>query len=555
MTRDKDTSQDGWEEAREGENYQSDRPRSRLQRPRSDAGDTRARPRPRSGSANTNDLRDTSRKAYPPYQRPSQDDYEDSLEPPRPPSQRRPVPPRDDRDQATEPPVVRRRTHDFREEENSAYSQQQPQRPQRPRTTRQSRENVYARLRQRPRQSLNARDEFEDTPARTPRRTTNPEEEIEDTPVRTPRRITNPEEQPNFRPVRRAGTRTPSSTPRRAAPPRRRNVGSTLLIGCVGGVITIALIAGIVAFIFYRVLPTAFPGLGIGNSTFSDQPHSISLSVPPTITQVQTNNSTGNISVSVDINNTNGTTATLTYIRKVQASSSGNATSEFGRISVNAGNGNTASCPPASCLAISTTIPNPTLDAVDLTLVLPASVNRLPSDVTNTPAFTLNATTTIKGDITVQNFQGTVNIKASKQGNVSMQHGLLVAGSCLGTNIGTVTFNALLDVHYRTPLVPCTTSTSSDPHAWYEFKSEGGNVDATLNPSLNVILDANTNFGKLTSDFPLTPPSTPIPYCGTSPPSSTYFCGPLIPASTLPSAILKIDVSTGNINLHKAPGS
>src|SRR5437588_11687605 len=131
MTRDKDTSQDGWEEAREGENYQSDRPRSRLQRPRSDAGDTRARPRPRSGSANTNDLRDTSRKAYPPSQRPSQDDYEDSLEPPRqrPPSQRRPVPPRDDRDQATEPPVERRRTHDFREEDNHTYSQPQPQRP------------------------------------------------------------------------------------------------------------------------------------------------------------------------------------------------------------------------------------------------------------------------------------------------------------------------------------------------------------------------------------------------------------------------------------------
>ncbi len=553
MTRDKDTSQDGWEEARKGESYQSDRPRSRLPRPRSDAGDTRARPRPRSGSANTNDSRDTSRKAYPPYQRPSQDNYEDSLEPPRqrPPSQRRPVPPRDDRDQATEPPVERRRTHDFREEDNTTYSQQQPQRP---RMTRQSRENVYARLRQRPRQPLNARDEIEDTPARTPRRTTNPEEEFEDTPVRTPRRITNPEEEPNYRPVRRAGSQTPSSTPRRAVPPRRRSVGSILLIGCIGGVVAIALIAGIVAFIFYRVLPTAFPGLGIGSSTFSDQPHSIPLSVPPTLTQVQINNSTGNVSVSVDTNNTN-TTATLTYTRKVQASSSGNATSEFGRISVNAGNGTTASCPPASCLAISTTIPNPTLDAVDLTLVLPASVNRLPSDVTNTPPFTLNATTTIKGDITVQNFQGTVNLKASKQGNVSMEHGLLVAGSCVVTNIGNITFNALLDVHFSTPIVPCTTSTSTDPHAWYEFKSESGNVNATLNASLNVIIDANTNFGKLNSDFPLTPPPTLIPYCGTSPPGPTYFCGPLIPGSTLPSAILKIDVSTGNINLHKAPAS
>ena len=535
MTRDKDTSQDGWEEGRKGESYQSDRPRPRLQRPRSDAGDTRARPRPRSGSANTNDSRDTTRKAYPPYQRPAQDDYEDSLEPPRqrPPSQRRPVPPRDDRDQVTESPVERRRTHDFREEDNTTYSQQQPQRP---RMTRQSRENVYARLRQRPRQPLNARDE------------------IEDTPVRTPRRITNPEEEPNYRPVRRAGSRTPSSTPRRAVPPRRRGVGSTLLIGCVGGVVTIALIAGIVAFIFYRVLPTAFPGLGTGSSTFSDQPHSIPLSVPPTITQLQINNSTGNMSVSVDTNNTN-TTATLTYTRKVQAGSNGSATSEFGRISVNTGNGSTASCPPTSCLVISTTIPNPTLDAVDLTLVLPATVNRLPSDVTNTPPFTLNATTAIKGDITVQNFQGAVNLKASKQGNVSMEHGLLVAGSCLVTNIGTVTFNALLDVHYSTPIVPCTTSTSTDPHAWYEFKSEGGNVDATLNASLNVIIDANTNFGKLNSDFPLTPPSTLIPYCGTSPPGPTYFCGPLIPASTLPSAILKIDVSTGNINLHKAAGS
>src|SRR5205814_1190967 len=82
---------------------------------------------------------------------------------------------------------------------------------------------------------------------------------------------------------------------------------------------------------------------------------------------------------------------------------------------------------------ISTTIPNTTFDAVDLTLVLPASVNRLPSAVTNTPPFTLNATTAFTGDITVQNFQATVNLKASKQGNVSMEHGLLVAGSCLVT--------------------------------------------------------------------------------------------------------------------------
>jgi hypothetical protein len=118
-----------------------------------------------------------------------------------------------------------------------------------------------------------------------------------------------------------------------------------------------------------------------------------------------------------------------------------------------------------------------------------------------------------------------------------------------------VTFNALLDVSFTTALVPCTTNTTTDPHAWYEFQSEGGNVDATLNAALNMIIDANTNFGKLTSDFKLTPASNLIAYCGTSPPTSTYFCGPLIPGSTLPSAILKLDVSTGNINIHKGTGS
>lgn len=519
MTRDKDTSQGDWEESREAESY-------------------RIRPRPQSQQ--------------------------------RPPSQRRPVPPRDDRDQMTEPPVQRRRqTRDFREEDTTTYQQ-----PQRPRITRQSREDTYARLRRRPlaggrdtpgrdkSRPYTARDEMEDSPGRTPpRRITNPEEEMEDSPGRdkpgpyTQRRITNTEQEPYVRHARRAGTRVTPATPRRAQPQRRRS-WPTLLLGCIGGILIVALIAAIALYLLiHNIAGNVFPGLGIGGSTYSDQQRSVTLSIPSTITQVQINNSVGNMSVSVDTTNTSGTTATLSYTKKVQASSSSNATTEFGRISVNTGNGTTASCPQASCLSISTTIPNATQDSVDLILVLPANVNRLPSTVTNTPPFTLNANTTVKGDITVQNFEGAVNLRASKQGNVSMQHGLLVAGSCLVTNIGNVTFNALLDVSFSSSLVPCTTSTSTDPHAWYEFKSEGGNVDATLNPSLNIIIDANTNFGKLNSDFPLTPASTLIPYCGTSPPTSTYFCGPLVAGSTLPSAILKLDVSTGNINIHKGASS
>ncbi len=338
------------------------------------------------------------------------------------------------------------------------------------------------------------------------------------------------------RPVRRSGTRSSPPSAPVAPPPKRRarrSVGSTLLIGVISGIVTIALVVGIGWFFLIHTLQVSFPGLGIGTSKYTDVQHTVPLNITTSITQLQVINNAGNITISD--NSAIPTGGTLTYVKKTQASSSGNAASDFAHIQVQVQPGNSVACPATSCLTVSASLPANISGSVDLTLVLPAQ--------NPTPQFVLYAQSQT-GDIFVQGYSGLLTL-TDNIGNVNVKGGLLDTGSCLQTVKGNITFAGTLETATPPTINPCqgnpvTTSGSSQP--WYSIKDGTGNIDVSLNTiSANIILDATIfNQGKISSEYPITIPSA-------SPPS---YIGPLLPG-TQPAAQLLLSVDTGNITLHK----
>ena len=335
------------------------------------------------------------------------------------------------------------------------------------------------------------------------------------------------------RPALRPATRT-------LPPQRRRRIWSTLLIGCVGGIVTVLLILGIIAFVLFRTLPISLGGVIGSKTSFTKQVQQVLPPISATTRQLQVHNRVGNLSIMVD---STVTQATLSAVEKVQASSSSDANKEFGRISVNVKAGS-----DPSILTVSATVPDTSggllagaSDSVDMTIVLP------PSAVNNNPTlpFTISASVASTGDMSVQNFNGLLNL-TDNMGNISVQHGLLTEGSCLQTNNGNVTFNGSLaiGVNSDTGLIPCTANTTQNPHPWFSIKSEVGNVDVTLSAeTTNVILNASTNSGKINAgDFNLNIPQNSD--------GSASYDAPLT-AGTSPTAMLVLGVSTGNITLHK----
>ena len=523
MSRENDTSQEPWEEPAEKDGYEGKtqfRRRPRSSRDAYDDPSARIRQRPRQ----TGDPRDTGknrpgpheesprRHAVPPRANEPRQQY-DAYGRPRQGTRS----PRESYETSTEPPRERpRRTHDFHERPDP-YDEIDERYHQQHRMSRRSREEAETRLRQRPRQPGYSREEgygaYPDTQQRR-RPIIDPEIEELDRQALRPR----PRTQPAQLPVR-----------------RQRRVWSTLLIGCLGGVITIALILAVIVFVFLRNVPINIGG--IGKTSFTQPLPQYKLPITSSTKQLQVNNRVGNITITVVPTATQGT---LTGVMKVQASNSSDAAKEFGRIAVDVKPGS-----DPSVLTVNATVPGTSgallagsNDSVDLTIVLPSSVN-------NIPPFTLKADVAATGDIAVQNFNGVLTL-TDNTGNITVQHGLLAAGSCLQTNNGNIALGggSVLDLIYASQLIPCTTNTTQNPHPWFSIKSGKGNVDVTLGTeSTNVILDANTNNGKINNDFRLNVQQNPDG-------SATYH-GPLIPGSS-PTASLVLTVSTGNINLHKA---
>src|SRR5258708_4396196 len=300
------------------------------------------------------------------------------------------------------------------------------------------------------------------------------------------------------------------------------------------------LIVGSAGFIFKTVLfrPVPFNNTSISKTSFTQQVQKI-MPIAATTRKLQVHNRVGNLSIMVDIT---ATQATLSAVEKVQASSSSDANKEFGRISVSAKAGSDPSILTVNAIVADTSggLLGGGSDSVDMTIVLPSVVNN-----NLTMPFTISASVASTGDMSVQNFNGLLNL-TDNMGNISVQHGLLTEGSCLQTNNGNVTFNGSLaiGVNSDTGLVPCTANTTRNPHPWFSIKSEVGNVDVTLSAeTTNVILDASTNSGKINlSDFNLNIQQNSD--------GSASYDGPLI-AGTSPTATLVLGVSTGNITLHK----
>jgi hypothetical protein len=528
MSNENNTSQESWEEPAEESNEAETQLR---QKQRSSArgayddpsGHLRQRPRQSGGSRESGKDRTGAydrrpgrrpdpnrntdpRQGYDTYGRPRygtrsyRDAYEDTTEPHR------------------ERPGTTRGFH----ERPDPYDELDERYHQQHRISRRSRQEAEARLRMRQRQPDYDYDEANDMYLHPRQRN---------------RYYVDPEVQEYDRRAYRPRTRT-QTTHLPAKRPRR--VRSTLLIGCAGGVITIVLILAVLAFLFLRNAPIHIGVGGIGKSSYSKQIAQQTLPITANVTQLQIHNRVGNISIMVDPSATQGT---LTGVMKVQAGSSSDANTEFGRIKVNV-----TSSSDQSTLIVNATVPDTSgglltgsSDSVDLTIVLPQSVN--PS-----PPFKLGISADIAaaGNIAVQNFNGLLTL-TNNTGNISVTGGLQSEGSCLQTNTGNVTFagNLVTGQATDTGLIPCTTNKTQNSHPWFSFKSGTGSVTVTLSAvTSNLTLDASTNNGKINgSEFGLNVQQN-------SDGSASYY-GSLTQGSSS-AAVLALTVSTGDITLHKA---
>ncbi len=192
----------------------------------------------------------------------------------------------------------------------------------------------------------------------------------------------------------------------------------------------------------------------------------------------------------------------------------------------------TSSNPPAAdglvinvMLPTSTTQPDTLKPAVDLTVTLPAST--LPKEG---PTMLLNLEAPA-GDIQVNGVSGTLIVHGNS-GNVAVTNAILADGSRIDTVQGNVTFNGLL-----------AAPADQQAAARYVIQSEQGVIDVTLPANTNITLDAHTNVGAMKSEFAIQV---------TTKDKEATFHGPLNAAAGIPpTATLVLDVSTGDIMLHK----
>lgn len=356
------------------------------------------------------------------------------------------------------------------------------------------------------------------------------------------------EDEPEFVPRRRpAATRSRS---RRRPKPRQRRVWPWLLVGCLGGVILLVVGAALVVFIAIRTVTNGTGSLGSitgnTNATTYTQP------IPPqqvpltSIAQLTVQDLVGNVTITVD---SGVATPTISGVKRVKAASSDAANTAYNTMSVEVQPAGT----PANTLAVIATVPNSGgilgnhNDAIDLTITLPpASVASATSVATPTqvlgttpvPAsitspLALSLTMTI-GDATINGLSGILGIKDGI-GSITVNNGTLSDGSHLETGTGNVTVAGNLD------LTPATGNTTPR----YKLQSETGTINVTLPAATNIILDANTNDGNISSDFPINVQTTS---------GAANYYGPLIANSAQgqPVAVLTLNVSTGQVAVHKA---
>ncbi|MGH2510992.1 MAG: hypothetical protein ACRDHZ_26820, partial [Ktedonobacteraceae bacterium] len=306
-------------------------------------------------------------------------------------------------------------------------------------------------------------------------------------------------------------------------PTRGRRIFSTLLTGCLGGLITLAIVAAVVLYLVLHNTPLG-QNLNLGKTTYTQSgQQAFALS---DATQLIIRNQAGNVSVNVD---QNASSARIVSLKKVLAGSQSDANSQFKGIALTIkqiSQSADPACTASLCVLITTTIPtagNSGLlggsagTSLDLTIALPASFNSpdplSPSTIT---------ASTEAGDIAVSGFNGMLNLTGNV-GNIHLTHTLIYAGTCIQTMHGNVNVDqgSFFNLNQPSTLVPCSNTSSSGEHPWFNLRSSVGNVAVTLTTnSTNLLLDANTNHGKISDDFGL-----PITTDGAS---ATYH-DPLLP--------------------------
>ena len=322
--------------------------------------------------------------------------------------------------------------------------------------------------------------------------------------------------------------RTTESNRREQRKQQPRRVWPWLLVGCFGGILLIVLGIGIAAYVAVRNATGGGIGIGgIGGTSTYTQPNTQSVPLA-TIAQLQIHNQIGNVTITVD---PSATTPTVSTTKIVKASSQSDANSQFNTITVQVEPAGT----PATTLAVNASVSNNTNqfsnhnNSVNIVITLPPSVNTGGTPVVlNGGSSPSNITST--GNVTISRLNGVLNVK-DDFGNITAQNVTLSPGSTLQTGTGNVTFNGTVD----------TASGSSSNPSIYNISSEVGNLDVTLPANINVILDAYSNVGKITSNFDLSKIKQ----------ADGSILGPIGSGST-PNALLKLHVSTGNIVLHKA---
>ncbi len=345
---------------------------------------------------------------------------------------------------------------------------------------------------------------------------------------------------------------------------RKRSFWPALLGGCALGVFLVVLAAAIVVVFALRNLQNGgtianIPGLITMKPFSKDETLTLPLSQ---VSQILVCDQVGNVTLRVDPTIDK---PSLTIKKTVRAANQTDANKALQQIIVEAQPPNTITHPltcarsqatsaaTTSTIAATPTIPvatnpatatatadNTTLTinvlfpntdsfnhSVDLNIAFPPGVLASASG----PSIPVDVEAPI-GDINVDGLSGLLNIRGGT-GNVMVTHAILVDGSHIETAQGNVVFSGFL----AAPLV------DGGKGAQYIIQSEH-NVDVTLPGNTNVILDANTNVGKITSDFPINVSNDN---------GAMNYNGPLNATSSVkPISTLVLDVSTGNITIHRS---
>jgi hypothetical protein len=355
--------------------------------------------------------------------------------------------------------------------------------------------------------------------------------------------------------------RRPVTTKSAPLAPRKRRIWPIFLIGCLSGVVSLVLAAAIFVLItIHSVQNGGFAIPGIVNTAKPYTQQSTQTASLSFISQVIVCDSAGNASLKVDPNVTSPTVVTT---KTVHAANQTDANQQLRQITVdiqppgklqkplacqtpqttnasttnNSGTTSSAPTPTAvdnTVLTVNVTFPpDQTGETVDVAIALPPAVVQ-----STAPTNTLISIEAPLGNITIDGVSGLMSIKGFS-GNITVQNAELVDGSRLETE-GDITFNGFLDIKDITHKQP------NQPIHY--ILSSGHLVDVTLSAAnTNIMLDVNTNVGKIVSDFP-------IKANNNSGNGAASYNGPLnANATTDPNTtpLLTLNTSTGNVYIHK----